>query len=111
MALATQAAGTSVITETIFENRFLHASEMIRMGAHISIDGRRASSFAGLLRFRAQSYKLRIWGQRWARSCCFGRFGEKQLSNASTISTEATSTLWKKLSGLGADIQRIHAKE
>jgi|SRR5579884_1618073 UDP-N-acetylglucosamine 1-carboxyvinyltransferase len=42
MALATQAEGTSVITETIFENRFLHASEMIRMGANIAIDGRRA---------------------------------------------------------------------
>jgi UDP-N-acetylglucosamine 1-carboxyvinyltransferase len=42
MALATQAKGTSEITETIFENRFLHASEMIRMGANISIDGRRA---------------------------------------------------------------------
>lgn len=42
MALATQAEGTSVITETIFENRFLHASEMMRMGAHIAIDGRRA---------------------------------------------------------------------
>jgi UDP-N-acetylglucosamine 1-carboxyvinyltransferase len=42
MALATQAEGTSVITETIFENRFLHASEMVRMGANISVDGRRA---------------------------------------------------------------------
>jgi UDP-N-acetylglucosamine 1-carboxyvinyltransferase len=42
MALATQASGNSEITETIFENRFLHASEMIRMGASISIDGRRA---------------------------------------------------------------------
>jgi UDP-N-acetylglucosamine 1-carboxyvinyltransferase len=42
MALATQAEGTSVITETIFENRFLHASEMLRMGASISIEGRRA---------------------------------------------------------------------
>src|SRR6202171_2619147 len=31
MALATQAEGTSVVTETIFENRYLHASEMIRM--------------------------------------------------------------------------------
>ena len=40
MALATQAEGTSVITETIFENRFLHASEMMRMGANISIEGR-----------------------------------------------------------------------
>jgi len=42
MALATQAEGTSVITETIFENRFMHASEMMRMGANISIDGRKA---------------------------------------------------------------------
>ncbi|HEY1924778.1 MAG TPA: UDP-N-acetylglucosamine 1-carboxyvinyltransferase [Candidatus Acidoferrum sp.] len=42
MALATQAAGASVVTETIFENRYLHASEMVRMGANISIDGRRA---------------------------------------------------------------------
>jgi len=42
MALATQAQGNSVITETIFENRFMHASEMIRMGANISIDGRKA---------------------------------------------------------------------
>jgi len=43
MALATQAEGTSVINETIFENRFLHASELIRMGAQISIDGHRAT--------------------------------------------------------------------
>ncbi len=42
MALATQAEGTSVITETIFENRYLHASEMVRMGANISVDGRKA---------------------------------------------------------------------
>jgi UDP-N-acetylglucosamine 1-carboxyvinyltransferase len=42
MALATQAEGASVITETIFENRFLHASEMMRMGAKIDIDARRA---------------------------------------------------------------------
>jgi UDP-N-acetylglucosamine 1-carboxyvinyltransferase len=42
MALATQADGVSVITETIFENRFMHASEMMRMGANISVDGRKA---------------------------------------------------------------------
>ncbi len=42
MALVTQAHGASTITETIFENRYLHASEMFRMGAKISIDGRRA---------------------------------------------------------------------
>jgi UDP-N-acetylglucosamine 1-carboxyvinyltransferase len=42
MALATQAEGDSAITETIFENRYMHASEMTRMGANISIDGRNA---------------------------------------------------------------------
>jgi UDP-N-acetylglucosamine 1-carboxyvinyltransferase len=42
MALVTQADGVSRITETIFENRFLHASEMMRMGANISISGREA---------------------------------------------------------------------
>jgi len=42
MALMTQAEGTSAIAETIFENRFLHASEMARMGADITIEGNRA---------------------------------------------------------------------
>jgi UDP-N-acetylglucosamine 1-carboxyvinyltransferase len=42
MALLTQAQGSSVITETIFENRFLHALELNRMGADITVNGRRA---------------------------------------------------------------------
>jgi UDP-N-acetylglucosamine 1-carboxyvinyltransferase len=39
MALATQAQGLSQVRETIFENRYMHASEMMRMGANIAIDG------------------------------------------------------------------------
>jgi UDP-N-acetylglucosamine 1-carboxyvinyltransferase len=42
MTLATQAEGTSIITENIFENRFMHAQELVRMGANIKIEGRRA---------------------------------------------------------------------
>jgi len=42
MALATQAEGTSIIAENIFENRFMHALEMVRMGANIKIEGGRA---------------------------------------------------------------------
>jgi UDP-N-acetylglucosamine 1-carboxyvinyltransferase len=42
MALMTQADGISVIHENIFENRYMHASELLRMGAHIRIDGSRA---------------------------------------------------------------------
>jgi UDP-N-acetylglucosamine 1-carboxyvinyltransferase len=42
MALMTQATGTSTIVETIFENRFMHASELVRMGADITISGNHA---------------------------------------------------------------------
>jgi UDP-N-acetylglucosamine 1-carboxyvinyltransferase len=42
MALMTQAQGASCITETIFENRFMHALELMRMGANIRIEGRQA---------------------------------------------------------------------
>lgn len=42
MALMTVAEGTSVFTETVFENRFMHADELRRMGANIKIDGRNA---------------------------------------------------------------------
>lgn len=42
MALATQAEGTSLITENIFENRFMHAQEMVRMGANIKVEGSKA---------------------------------------------------------------------
>lgn len=42
MALATICQGTSVITETVFENRFMHVDEFKRMGAKIRIEGRSA---------------------------------------------------------------------
>jgi UDP-N-acetylglucosamine 1-carboxyvinyltransferase len=42
MALMTQADGISIVKETIFENRFMHAQELIRMGAKIRLDGRQA---------------------------------------------------------------------
>lgn len=42
MALTSISSGSSVITETVFENRFMHVSELARMGASIKIDGRTA---------------------------------------------------------------------
>ncbi|MBL8216906.1 MAG: UDP-N-acetylglucosamine 1-carboxyvinyltransferase [Bryobacterales bacterium] len=42
MALMTQADGISLVTETIFENRFMHVPELMRMGASIRTDGRQA---------------------------------------------------------------------
>jgi UDP-N-acetylglucosamine 1-carboxyvinyltransferase len=43
MALMTRARGTSHITETIFENRFMHVGELARLGARIQLDGERAT--------------------------------------------------------------------
>jgi UDP-N-acetylglucosamine 1-carboxyvinyltransferase len=42
MALMTQADGISIVTETIFENRFMHVPELARMGASIRVEGRQA---------------------------------------------------------------------
>jgi UDP-N-acetylglucosamine 1-carboxyvinyltransferase len=42
MALMTRAQGISLIAETIFENRFMHVPELMRMGANVRLDGRRA---------------------------------------------------------------------
>jgi UDP-N-acetylglucosamine 1-carboxyvinyltransferase len=39
MALMTRAGGVSRITETIFENRFMHVQELARLGARIKLDG------------------------------------------------------------------------
>jgi UDP-N-acetylglucosamine 1-carboxyvinyltransferase len=43
MALMTRAKGTSRITETIFENRFMHVQELVRLGARIQLDGETAT--------------------------------------------------------------------
>jgi len=43
MALATQSEGVSTVKENIFENRFMHVQELVRMGANIKVDGRTAT--------------------------------------------------------------------
>jgi UDP-N-acetylglucosamine 1-carboxyvinyltransferase len=43
MALATQAEGVSMVRENIFENRFMHVQELVRMGANIKVDGNTAT--------------------------------------------------------------------
>ncbi|HTQ96582.1 MAG TPA: UDP-N-acetylglucosamine 1-carboxyvinyltransferase [Candidatus Acidoferrum sp.] len=110
MALATQAEGTSVITETIFENRFLHASEMVRMGAHISIDGRRAvvRGPAPLSGTVVQASDLRASAGLVLAALVAS--GETIIERVYHID-RGYEHIVEKLSGLGADIQRIHAKE
>ncbi|HUA99795.1 MAG TPA: UDP-N-acetylglucosamine 1-carboxyvinyltransferase [Terracidiphilus sp.] len=53
MALATQAAGASLVRENIFENRFMHVQELVRMGANIKVEGRNTATVQGPARLSA----------------------------------------------------------
>jgi len=110
MALATQAHGTSVISETIFENRFLHASEMMRMGAQISIDGHRAvvrgpSPLSGST---VQASDLRASAGLVLAGLLAS--GETIIDRVYHID-RGYERIVEKLSALGADIERVHLKE
>jgi len=108
MALATQAEGSSSITETIFENRYLHASEMIRMGAHISIDGRTAvvRGPAELSGTTVQASDLRASAGLVLAALVAS--GETTIERVYHID-RGYERIVEKLSGLGANMSRVHA--
>ena len=110
MALATQAEGTSVVTETIFENRFLHASEMMRMGANISIDGRRAvvRGPAKLTGTTVQASDLRASAGLVMAGLVAS--GETIIDRVYHID-RGYERIVEKLRGVGAEIERLHGKE
>src|SRR5438477_4826248 len=107
MALATQADGASTITETIFENRYLHASEMIRMGAHISVDGRRAivRGPTHLSATTVQASDLRA--SAGLVLAALVATGETTIERVYHID-RGYEQIVEKLSALGAQISRIH---
>jgi len=107
MALATQAEGTSVITETIFENRFLHASEMMRMGANVSIDGRRAvvRGPAQLSGTTVQASDLRASAGLVLAALVAS--GETIIDRVYHID-RGYEYIVEKLRAVGADIERLH---
>ena len=107
MVLATQAEGTSVITETIFENRYLHASEMIRMGANISIDGRKAVVHgpAALSGTTVQASDLRASAGLVLAGLVAS--GETVVERVYHID-RGYEGIVEKLRGVGADIERVH---
>jgi len=107
MALATQATGTSVIEETIFENRFLHASEMMRMDAHIAIDGRKAvvRGPAVLSGTTVQASDLRASAGLVLAGLVAS--GETVIERVYHID-RGYEGIVEKLRAVGADIERIH---
>lgn len=105
MALACIAHGTSVIIETVFENRFMHADELIRMGANIRIDGKNAI-VQGVRNLRAA--KVKATDLRCGAALIIAGLtvdGTTEIEDVYHID-RGYERLIEKFSGLGADIRR-----
>jgi UDP-N-acetylglucosamine 1-carboxyvinyltransferase len=108
MALLTQADGTSVITETIFENRFMHAPELQRMGADIVMKGPTA-----VVRGRSHLSGAPVMATDLRASMGLILAGlaadnETRVSRVYHLD-RGYEALDQKLRGLGAEIERIPA--
>ncbi len=106
MALMTQAEGESTIVETIFENRFMHASELIRMGADIAISGN-TSVVRGKTKLMAApiiASDLRASASLVLAGLCAN--GETTIDRVYHID-RGYETIVRKLRSLGADIERV----
>lgn len=106
MALMTQAEGTATITETIFENRFMHASEMMRMGADIHISGSHAVVHGptGLSGARVLASDLRASASLVLAGLCAS--GETWIDRVYHID-RGYETIERKLRSVGAEIERL----
>jgi UDP-N-acetylglucosamine 1-carboxyvinyltransferase len=106
MALMTMGNGLSVITETVFENRFMHVSELMRMGADIVIQGHRAI-VKGIPKLRgAPVMATDLRASASLILAALAAEGRTELSRVYHID-RGYQGIEKKLSALGADIQRV----
>jgi len=109
MAMMCIAAGTSVITETIFENRFMHVQELARMGANIRLDGRKATvtGVERLMGAEVIASDLRAS----ASLVLAGLAGKGQTSLDRVYHIDrGYERIEAKLLGLGARIERVSSK-
>lgn len=98
--------GTSIVTETIFENRFMHAAELKRMGANIKIDGRSAviEGVDKLTGAEVRATDLRAGAALIL--CGLVAEGETNVTDIYHVDRGYVN-IEQKLKGLGADIERI----
>src|SRR5437016_4251144 len=106
MALATQANGTSIITENIFENRFMHAQELVRMGASIKIEGRRAVVRGRTPLSAAVVLASDLRASAWAVPAAMVAEGETIIDRVYHID-RGYERIEEKLRGVGAQMKRI----
>ena len=106
MALLCNVGGTSLITETVFENRFMHASEFKRMGANIKIDGRSAV-IEGVNKLTGSEVKATDLRAGAALILCgLMAEGSTEISDIYHIDRGYVE-IEKKLKALGANIERV----
>lgn len=106
MAMLCKADGASVLTETIFENRYMHVPELARMGADITVSGRTAvvRGVSGLVGAPVMATDLRA-----SMSLILAGLvadGETQVSRIYHLD-RGYERLEEKLQGVGADIERV----
>jgi UDP-N-acetylglucosamine 1-carboxyvinyltransferase len=106
MALMTQAEGISIITETIFENRFMHALELARMGANICLDGRQAMVAGGIPLSGAQVIASDLRASASLVLAGLAAQGETIIDRVYHID-RGYDGIEAKLAGVGARIRRV----
>lgn len=106
MVLLAVAEGTGVVTETVFENRFMHVEELRRMKAHISVDGRAAvvTGVGGLAGAKVCASDLRAGAALILAG--LAAEGETEVTGLHHIDRGYVDIVGR-LRGIGADIRRI----
>jgi UDP-N-acetylglucosamine 1-carboxyvinyltransferase len=106
MALMTQAEGIAIITETIFENRFMHAQELARMGANIRLDGRNAIVAGATSLSGAEVIASDLRASASLVLAGLAAHGETTIDRVYHID-RGYEKIEAKLAGAGAEIRRI----
>ena len=107
MVLMTQAVGTSTIKENIFENRFMHVSELRRMGAQIEIKGNKAKIFG---KNKLNGAELMATDLRASVSLVLAALVSSKKTTVNRIYhlDRGYEEIEKKLSNCGARIKRLN---
>jgi UDP-N-acetylglucosamine 1-carboxyvinyltransferase len=106
MAYMTIGSGLSVITETVFENRFMHVSELMRMGADIAIQGGSAVVRGVPALYGAQTMATDLRASASLLLAALVARGTTEISRVYHID-RGYENIEKKFSALGADMQRM----
>jgi len=106
MALLTQAEGASELTETIFENRYMHVPELARMGADIRVAGRTASVHGRSKLIGAPVMATDLRASMSLILAGLAAEGETQVNRVYHLD-RGYERLEEKLQAVGADIERV----